>query len=319
MKLQYLAQVQTLLEEYDFQDKYKVLLELEESISRLEVGGKVDHNLLMSELGTPAQFVNGLIGTYDLSKITDPSLIDSAIDNTADLLDATKELNSANVQARMHANTSLDNDEQNTIDIEPLEDMTKTKNSSNQKSTDDNDEDHVDYARDDHDSNSKSKSKSSSKSDSKKLPVKIIFGIIMAIFYFIAFLGLAFTIVLSIGLLVFIDVQTAISLFLGILFLLLTIGLSLSFIKTAIYSIIDLEMKTFKLGIRFIFIIVFAFLSKIMLSSSLETVGLYVTQNLSTIQNLFAGYNIDVTNIDWQNLDFGEYVKLFGNMIKSVF
>lgn len=319
MKLQYLAQVQTLLEEYDFQDKYKVLLELEESISRLEVGGKVDHNLLMSELGTPAQFVNGLIGTYDLSKITDPNLIDSAIDNTADLLDATKELNSANVQARMHANTSLDNDEQNTIDIEPLEDMTKTKNSSNQKSTDDNDEDHVDYARDDHDSNSKSKSKSSSKSDSKKLPVKIIFGIIMAIFYFIAFLGLAFTIVLSIGLLVFIDVQTAISLFLGILFLLLTIGLSLSFIKTAIYSIIDLEMKTFKLGIRFIFIIVFAFLSKIMLSSSLETVGLYVTQNLSTIQNLFAGYNVDVTNIDWQNLDFGEYVKLFGNMIKSVF
>lgn len=314
MKLQYLTQVQKLLEDYDFQDKYKIMLELEESISKLEVGGKIDQSLLFSELGTPAQFVHDVIGTYDLLKINDPSLKDLATTNMDDLMNATQ-----NITKSSQAENS------DTIEIEPLDNNPNNATSNNdensqkkvkkQLSNESNNKSEQAY---EHQKASKQTSSSSKKSKQKK-PVKIIFGLLMAIFYLIGFIGLAFTIVLAIGLLIFIDIQTALGLFLGILFLLLTIGLSISFVKNLIYSIIDREVKVFTLGIRIIFIIVFALLSKIMLSSSLETVGLYITNNLYTIQNIFIGYNVDISNINWDNLDFGEYVKLFGDIVKSVF
>lgn len=319
MKLQYLTQVQKLLEDYDFQDKYKIMLELEESISKLEVGGKIDQNLLFSELGTPAEFVHGVIGTYDLSKINDPSLKDLATTNTDDLMNTTQKITE-----------SSQSKNEDTIEIEPLDDSSNnpiTDNTDSNNNTINQTDDKVQASNDsknDSDQVQENKevnkqTKSSSAKAKQKKPVKIIFGLIMAIFYFIGFIGLAFTIVASIGLLIFIDVQTALGLFLGILFLLLTIGLSISFIKNLIYSLIDREVKVFTLGIRFIFIIVFALLSKIMLSSSLETVGLYVSNNLYTIQNIFMGYNVDTSNINWDNLNFGEYVKLFGDIVKSVF
>lgn len=61
MKLQYLVQVEKLLEDYDYPDKYKTMLELEESLSRLEINGEINTNLLVTEFGTPAEYVSKII------------------------------------------------------------------------------------------------------------------------------------------------------------------------------------------------------------------------------------------------------------------
>lgn len=61
MKLQYLVQVEKLLEDYDYPDKYKIMLELEESLSRLEINGEINTNLLVTEFGTPSEYVSKII------------------------------------------------------------------------------------------------------------------------------------------------------------------------------------------------------------------------------------------------------------------
>lgn len=300
MKLQYLAQVTKLLEEYDFQDKYKILLELEEELTALEQSGELTREILFREYGTPAQFVSGLIGTFDLSKTSELNSAQHSISDTADLLNVTS--TGLEQEPTKQSNAHHDDD---IIDIEPL-----TNGSQSKQSVASN--------------NEQNKSKSTkSKPDpevtrKRKRPFKIIFGIILTLCFFIAFLVLVFTIIISVGLLVYIDVQTAISLFLGILFLLLTILFSINFLKRLIYCIIEQELKIFRLLITLFFIFVFAFLSKIMISSTMETVNMYLTENIYYIQSIFASYNVDTSNINWQNMNISEYTKLAVDTVKSV-
>lgn len=310
MKLFYLAQVQKLLEDYDFQDKYKVMLELEETLSGLESNGKIDQDQLLEELGTPAQFAAEIIDKYNLS-IHIPNL-----DNVGNGKSVVNQPNS-------NVNQSLTKDNQSTasqstandddFNLHPDSNL-ETNNQFKQSTTESKDED------DNHQVETKSKKQKKQNAVQKtaKAPFKIVFTIITIIFFLLAFLVMSATIVLAAGLLFFIDIQTAITLFLGVLFLLLTIILSINLIKTIIYCIIEQRMKTVRIILMIIFIIVFAFLSKFMLSSTMETIDMHITNNLSAFQNMFYDRNIDISNIDWQNMDLGEYARLFGDIIKSV-
>ncbi len=303
MKLQYLAQVNKLLEDYDFQDKYKVLLELEEQISNLELNGQVNANLLISEFGTPAEYVRELIGTYDLTKDVNTTSKNTSITDTDELISATQtELTHGKLEDSNEDELEINSIEQNT------ENSSKS-NSTNNSSTTDNTQNNDGAAQ---------ATQSKSENKAAKLPVKVIFIIITILFYLFGFIVLATTIVAALGLLMFIDAQTAISLFLGILAMLISIALSISFIKNLIYSIIDKNMKTVRLIITFILIIVFAFVSKIMLSSTMETVSIFATTHMDAVQNLFYQYNVDTSNVDWSNLSLGEVTTLFGDVIRAV-
>lgn len=297
MKLQYLAQVQKLLEEYDFQDKYKIMLELEDEISRLERNGIEDGEALLAELGSPADFVSTIVGTFDLTKIQNHHQKNDKIDDIEELLSITK--------------TDLDQqickaDLDNTININQLKTTNQSKN--NQIQPTDTQAEHA----------SEQKMDIKKQNEQKKKPVKILFSIILTLLFIFSFFTVAITLVIAIGLFFVIGIQPALSLFLGILFLLLTIVLIINLIKNIIYNLITHETKLFKLIISFIFILVFAYLSKIMISSSLGTIGLYITDNLNLIQPVLLSYNVDISNINWQSLSFGEYVKLFFNIIKSL-
>ncbi|WOO88843.1 hypothetical protein R2F61_08170 [Mollicutes bacterium LVI A0078] len=301
MKLQYLAQVNKLLEDYDFQDKYKVLLELEEQISNLELNGQVNAQLLISEFGTPAEYVRELIGTYDLTKDITATSQNTSITDTDELMSATQ----TNLEhAQIDSTNKADDLEINSVD----------KNITDSSKSNDTSQNNTDTPAQSNDQSYKAKSENKA----AKMPVKIIFVIITILFYLFGFIILAVTIVAALGLLMFIDAQTAISLFLAILFMLISIALGISFIKNLIYSIIDKNMKTVRLIITFILIIVFAFISKIMLSSTLETVSIFATTHMDAVQNLFYQYNVDTSNVDWSNLSLGEVTTLFGDVIRAV-
>ncbi len=314
MKLQYLIQVQTLLDEYDFQDKYKVMLELEEYLSKLEEQGTLTRDQLLTTLGTPANFVADVIGTYDLSKLS-PEQLEAAKDinmNTEDLLETSAQTTANNAPL------------EDTLDINPTVEEFSNSEFSNQNETNTQDtttstnsiESNQNQNRTDLTAEQNSKVKKKSGSGYKG--IKLFFGIVTAIFFFLAFLGLAFTLVIAIGLFFIIDMQTALSLFIGILLLLITIGLSINLVKNILLSIVSRELKTLRIVLSFLFIILFAFVSKIMLNSTLDTISLYVTNNLGTVQDVFYGYNIDISNIDWYNLDLGESMKLVFDIVKSV-
>lgn len=313
MKLQYLTQVQTLLDEYDFQDKYKVMLELEEYLSKLEEQGTLSRDQLLTTLGTPADFVADVIGTYDLSKLS-PEQLEAAKDinlNTEDLLETSDQATTDNEQL------------EDTLDINPAVEESNNTKLSNQNETDTQNTTSSNEAESiQNQDRANSVDEKSSKAKKKSGPgykgIKLFFGIITAIFFFLAFLGLAFTLVVAIGLFFIIDMQTALSLFIGILLLLITIGLSINLVKNILLSIVSRELKTVRIILSFLFIILFAFVSKIMLNSTLDTISLYVTNNLGTVQDVFYGYNIDVSNIDWYNLDLGESMKLVFDIVKSV-
>lgn len=301
MKLQYLAQVNKLLEDYDFQDKYKVLLELEEQISNLELNGQVNAQLLISEFGTPSEYVRELIGTYDLTKDVKATSQNTSITDTDELMSAT--------QTNLEHGQIDSKNEDDELEINSVDQNNTNSSKSNDTSQNNTD---IPAQRNDHSNKAKSENKTA------KMTVKIIFVIITILFYLLGFIILAVAIVAALGLLMFIDAQTAISLFLGILFMLISIALSISFIKNLLYSIIDRNMKTVRLIIIFILIIVFAFISKIMLSSTLETVSIFATNHMDAVQNLFYQYNVDTSNVDWSNLSLGDVTSLFGDVIRAV-
>ncbi len=324
MKLQYLTQVQTLLNEYDFQDKYKVMLELEEYLSKLEEQGTLSREQLLTTLGTPADFVADVVGTYDLSKLSAEEMKASATTSldTDELLEesqvADTEQKAEDDTLDINPVTEQDNNNENDDDINSDNSSTTDTQNQESKNIDENKvSESSNNAQSDNDSKKK-KSKANKKSSGSSKAIKLIFGILTAIFFFIAFLGLAFTLVVSIGLFFVIDMQTAISLFVGILLLLIAIGLSIGLVKNILLSIAHRELKTVKIILSLLFIILFAFISKIMLTSTMETISMYVTNNLYAVQNVFYNYNIDVSNIDWANLDLGESMKLMFDVIKSV-
>lgn len=298
MKLQYLAQVQKLLNDYDFQDKYKALLELEAQITAMEQDGQVSREQLLIELGSPAEYVSNLIGTYDLSRISDFDQSNKAAANTDDLLTAT----STGLET---INDYIKNAQ---IKFEPVEDNNLNKSAKN--TTDFKSEPQV-----------KSPAKNDSnngKKSQKRNPFKFLYTIILTLFLVLAFFGLLIAAIIAIGVFIFIDVQTAVSLILGVLLLLITVGLFLKLLKQILEKITTKEMKTIQIIITLILMIVFASLSKIMISSTLETVNLYFTNNLYTIQNILARYQVDYSNIDWANLDLSEFFKLLKDIFRAV-
>lgn len=316
MKLHYLANVQKLLEAYDFQDKYKVMLDLEKTLTEMEVDGQIDHETLLNSLGTPADFVEEIVNKYDLSLIANQANNSkmnqfSGQSVNPDVVANPSSYDGSNNYEHAQSANSYSNDYAN-------RDGNREYLGNRQKSSD--------YERN---SQSEASQQTSQKQQSAtkqgesiavkgaKAPFKVFFTIITIIFFILAFFIFAAAVVASVILLVWIDVQTAISLVLGVLFMLLAIIVSINLIKNIIYAIIERRLKMFKLISMFIFILLFAFLSKIMLSSTLETVNMHITSNLGTIQNLFYNRGIDVSNINWQDMSIGEYTKLFGDMIKS--
>ncbi len=325
MKLQYLTQVQTLLDEYDFQDKYKVMLELEEYLSKLEAMGSLSREQVLNTLGTPADFVADVIGTYDLSKLS-PEQIAAATTVNSDTEDLLA------VNEKETEQSAEDGEEfEDTLDINPANDTAETVDNDNHDNDRDENESTTNDSKQNQATTNDSEQNQATNTASDKTTtkakknrgagykgVKLFFGILTAIFFFLAFLGLAFSLVVAIGLFFIIDMQTALSLFVGVLLMIIAIGLSISLIKNILLSIISRELKTVRIILSFLFIVLFAFLSKIMLNSTLDTISLYVTTNLGTVQNAFYSYNIDISNIDWNNLDLGESMKLVFDIVKSV-
>lgn len=324
MKLHYLASVQKLLENYDFQDKYKVMLDLEETLSNIEDDGHIDHETLLNTVGTPAQFVENIINKYNLSVVSNAPSASQASGGDTNVQQHTASETMSSSASNQVPNQACEQQRQ-------YEDQRYDERQAQSHDQDRNNYNYDRHQRDDrsynsNNNNTKEQEKNTKQKDSEgiatktaKAPFKIFFSIITWIFFLLSLLVLSIGIVVSLIVLVLIDMQTSITLILGVLFFLIAILLVINFIKNIVFSIIERKANIAKLVTMFIFILVFAFLSKTMITSAINTVNLYISNNLYTVKMLFSSRSIDVSNIDWQHMDLGQYGRLIGNSIKSKF
>lgn len=292
MKLKYLAMVQAILEDYDFQDKYKVMLDLEQDLTKLESSGNIDKEEVYSILGTPIEFTNKIISKYKLEKA---DKIDETFKSTTD----TDELLKA-TQVNLDDVSSTVNTE--TIDIAPIHNNSSTEHLKTESK-------HEQKIKEIDEAN---------KNIHKKMPIKIIFGIIFFIYCVVAFLTLCLSIVSSVGIMLIIDVQTAISFFLGIFFLLGSIWITINLFKNILYDLIDGKFNFVKFTLKIIFIIILGLLSHVLLTSAFNSIQLFIDANINGIVNVLSSFNIDSSAINWQSFDLAEATKLIEPTIKGI-
>lgn len=325
MKLQYLAAVQKLLDNYDFQDKYKIMLELEETLTNLELDGNLDQTTVLRMLGTPGQFVEDVVTKYNLSVVTNAtsSKPRPEVPSTPSARPSVTEpatFTSAQQVAR-------DNQSQKSQDYQQTQNdnyqyaQSNQQNNNQQNNTQQNNNQQS-YNSNDQNNNKQKKNKSNNDgvlTKTAKAPFKVIFSVLLVVFFFLAFIIFSLTIVISIILFVTIDIQTALSLLLGILALLIAIYLLIKLLKNLIDSTIERRFSFFKLFTMILFIVIFGILGSFMLSSAIDTVNMYITSNLNAVQAALTERSVDISNIDWENMNFNEYVELISESFKSLF
>lgn len=316
MKLHYLANVQRLLENYDFQDKYKVMLDLEKTLSKMEHDGHIDQLTLLNTLGTPAQFVEDIVEKYNLSLISN---VASSIPSNG--LNTNIQQNPSSEPLIPNVNNQISQHQQQDNEAQRYEERQAQSHIQDRNPYNDNcqPQDKRFYNNKEPEKKREQNNGESIAAKTVKAPFKIFFLIITWIFFLLALFILTIGVIVSVIVLVLVDIQTALTLILGVLFFLITILLSINFIKNSVFSIIERKVNISKLSITLIFIIVFAILSKIMLLSVVDTVNLYIIDNLSDVMLMFSSHSIDTSNIDWEHMDLGQYLKLIGNSIKAAF
>lgn len=292
MKLKYLAMVQAILEDYDFQDKYKVMLDLEEDLTKLESSGNIDKDEVYSILGTPIEFTNKIITKYDLKKAKQIDETFKSTYNTDELLTATQ----TSLEEEMSSTVDTE-----TIDIAPIHNNTSTEHlkteSEHERKLKEIDE--------------------ANKNIHKKMPVKVIFGIIFFIYCIVAFLALCAAIISAVGILLIVDVQTAISFFLGIFFLLGSVWISINLLKNILYDMIDGKFNFIKFLLKLIFIVILGLLSHVLLTSAFNSIQIYIDTNQTGIVNILSSFGIDSSLVNWQDFDLSEATKLIQPTIRS--
>ncbi len=164
-----------------------------------------------------------------------------------------------------------------------------------------------------------SSNESKTKNSSLKPIFKIIFIIISIIFTLLAIAITVCSLIISFLIFLSLDIQTAISFFLGIVLLLFAINLWLSLIKHSIYCLCDHTLRLNRLLITFLIAVLLTFFASQMLTSSLNMIGIMVSSNLSAIQAEVSQYNIDISTIDWNNLTLNEGAKFAREVISSIF
>lgn len=308
MKLLYLANVQKLLEDYDFQDKYKVMLDLEETLSLIEFDGHIDQSTLLEIVGTPVQFVTGVIKKYNLTPTGGSAMNSSASTSTT------------NTQLQGASNPTPMSTNQIPRQESPLNAKSSMDTTQNLSNSNTNLQIDGNGAKSKKQKVKKDKNKNKDRDNKTfKAPFKIIFSIITWLLSIIAAFVFSFAIIISVVFLVLVDTQTALIFLFGVLFFLIAILLALNFIKNIIYSIIDRKVKVVKLLMMLIVTIILIVLSTMMLRFAITTVNDYVAANLYTVQTMFTNRDVDISNIDWENMNIGGYVKLIGNGIKATF
>lgn len=304
MKLQYLASVQALLDNYEFQDKYKVMLDLEETLTNMEQNGMLDQTTVLTSLGTPAQFVEEIVSKYNLSIANNGH---SNINRNSESLNQsyTNHQDNNYAQPAPKANAGHSSYNQDVVSNASSYQQSKPK--------------HNYQAANGSSDNQKQPHNDGLAVQAAKAPVKVAFTVINVIFFVVSFLIFAITIVGAMIMLVLIDVQTSLTLVLGVVFLLICVYLLIRFVKSIIYSIIENRYNVLKLSLMLIFIILFGFLANIMLSSAIDAVNLYITNNLNSVQAALTSRSIDLNNIDLQNMDLSQYIELIGEGVKAYF
>lgn len=261
MKYEYLKEVQNLLANYDFQEKYRKLIELEDKLSNLETDKITNYEQIVELIGSPRDYVEQILNDVNENNVTP--------------------LNNSNY-AKAVSNETIEEVEQ-TMDMSGEFD-TKERGNKALASV-----------------------------------FKVIFAIITIIFFIFAFLVMAATIIVSIGVFFVIDAQTALSLTVGVLSGLIALGFGISFLKHLIYSIVLFDIRIVRLIISSILVVIFALVAENMLTSSFDSIGIYVTSNYYAIQGQMSNYNIDISNIDWNNLDIGQAISFGFEALTSFF
>lgn len=293
MKLKYLSMVQAILEDYDFQDKYKVMLDLEQDLTKLESSGNIDKEEVYSILGTPIEFTNKIITKYDLRKAKHIDDAFKPTSNTDELLTATQ----TSLEEKMSNSVNTQ-----TIDIAPIHNNTSTEHLNIES---------------EHERKLK-EIEESSKNNSKKMPIKIIFGILFFIYCITAFLTLCVSIIAAVGIMLVVDVQTAISFFLGVFFLLGSIWIAINLFKNILYDLIDSKFNFVKFTLKVIFIVILGLLSHVLLTSAFNNIQIFIDANLTGITNVLSSFNIDSSLVNWQDFDLAEATKLIEPTIRGV-
>ncbi len=307
MKYQYLKQVEYLLNEYEFEDKYKVMLDLEQLISDYETNGNITKEELFALCGSPADYVYNLVTKRGLTR--EVSSFESA---NKQVTEADLDIIPVSVDKSEDAQVTKPVQEKEEIN-EPQTPETKTIDKTKDKSEE------ATQIQELSKKEKKQQKKAAQKSKKKSSGSKIIFTLIFALFGFLAFLVLGFSLFVCILVLVFIDAQTAITLLLGVIILIISIILYINSFKAVIDSLLERQFKLATILVTFILGFIFFNISTTLITSSLETISQTIAANLYNIQSQLVQNNVNINNIDWNNLDFNEYLKLTKEVVVAQF
>lgn len=289
MKLTYLTQVQENLSNYEFQEKYKILLDLETYISRLEKQADISQEMLYAKLGTPQQFSNRVIQKYNLVENYHPDTETQSLD-TDSLLSVTQmDLDKQIAKAK----------EEDTIDIHPI----ANADGDSSQSSDDSGE---------------KKTSAEIMKSVVSTPVKVFFTILSILVKVATIVILALSIIAASGVFFFVDVQTAITFEIGIVLFVVALNVLYNFIRTLTFNIIKGEFQTGKLVIMLVVIIISAIASSILVTSAVETVNTSVLANIDKFITTIDNFGINTEEIDWENLDLGEYSEIIIDGLKQL-
>ncbi|WOO87112.1 hypothetical protein RZE82_08340 [Mollicutes bacterium LVI A0039] len=290
MKLHYLKEVQVMLDNYDFQDKYKILLDLENFITKYEKQAINDPNIIITKLGTPDQFVARVVKKYNLEPLTDTPNPTTTNPDTEDLLSAVSP-----------DQVNQEHTESITLDMEPI-------NSEHDHNLEPEQTNSVHL---------QSRPLKQPFNNPAKQPFIVLFKIISVLFAIFSLVVVSLAIVIAVAMLLVIDIQVAISFFLGILLAITAGHLTISSIKNFVLGVLDNDLKVKTIMLKVIVVMICVLISGSLVSSSIDKVTIYVTGNIELVQDVLNSLNVDFSDVDWQNLDLNEYMKLGIDVGKS--
>lgn len=311
MKLNYIREVQLKLAKYDFEQKYAELLKLEEKITILEQDQDLTSNTLVLTLGTPDQYVDGLVKMYKLKPIDEIAL-------------------NKNLNGNQHANDiNNENSFQNNSFTTSTIDLLNSTNTPKQTLSDDQSVRDEDYylskyyettLANKNDSSNEVKTIETKASESKKTstPMIRVCSVLVSILMFILLsFAILLTVVASVVTIFILGTSAAISLLIGGIFLVATIYFIYKFIRKVISSLYYGEILYIKLVVYAILIIICVIIAKINIAQFTTEVNDFLATNYDSINNVLARLNITLSN-DLQNLSFNQILQSFFEITKQI-